>query len=181
MEWLLQSHRSIAYHSFIESNFTDIYFTDEENAWIDQTITNIRQINDPYKFAIAFFALCQSCIVKRPYNLFHRKNLYIRLADVKRIFRQQDFVGQAVRRVVPYLRTRSERSRLRQRAAKRCAEYWMPPLLRTSTISSILTLPTYPGKGHPLTITGTDHFLEGLAMYDTWGEMVDYRSKASFG
>jgi len=30
--------------------------------------------------------LCQACIIKRPYNLFHRKNLYIRFAEVERSF-----------------------------------------------------------------------------------------------
>src|SRR5204863_2413441 len=66
--------------------FSGIYFTDKENIWIDQTITNIRQLPQPYEYALAFFALCQACIIKRPYNLFHRKNLYIRLADVERSF-----------------------------------------------------------------------------------------------
>ena len=86
VNWILQRHSDIEYPSFVRDNFADIYFTDEENAWIDQTITNIRQITDQYKFALAFFALCQACIIKRPYNLFHRKNLYIRLAEVERSF-----------------------------------------------------------------------------------------------
>ncbi len=86
IDWLLQRHPEITYPHFVQDMFADIYFTDQENAWIDQTITNIRQLADPYKFALAFFALCQSCLVKRPYNLFHRKNLYIRFAEVDRSF-----------------------------------------------------------------------------------------------
>ena len=85
-DWLLQRHSDITYPSFVQENFHDIYFTDEENNWIDQTIANIRQLSDPYKFSLAFFALCQACIIKRPYNLFHRKNLYIRFAEVERSF-----------------------------------------------------------------------------------------------
>ena len=69
MDWLLQRHQEVTYPRFIQDTFSDIYFTDEENAWIDQTITNICQLTDPYKFALAFFALCQACIIKRPYNL----------------------------------------------------------------------------------------------------------------
>ena len=46
--------------------------------------------NDPcklvYKKALAQHALIQSCLMKRPFNLFHRKNLYIRTADVARNF-----------------------------------------------------------------------------------------------
>ena len=36
------------------------------------------------KQALAYFALFQSCIIKRPYNLFHRKNLYVRTKEMKR-------------------------------------------------------------------------------------------------
>jgi len=84
---LLRRRPGITYPHFIQDHFQDIYFTDEENAWLDQTITNIiRQLTDPYKFALAFFALCQACLIKRPFNLFHRKNLYMRFAEVERSF-----------------------------------------------------------------------------------------------
>jgi adenine-specific DNA-methyltransferase len=86
VDGLLARHPEQSYPTFVQDTFADIYFTDSENAWIDQTITNIRQLADPYQFALAFFALCQACIIKRPYNLFHRKNLYIRLANVERSF-----------------------------------------------------------------------------------------------
>ena len=66
IDWLLRKHSDVMYPNVVQSTFPDIYFTDEENAWIDQTITNLRQLNDPYKFALAFFALCQACIIKRP-------------------------------------------------------------------------------------------------------------------
>lgn len=83
---LLHPHSHTQYSTFIQDNFHDIYFTDTENAWLDQTIANIGQLDAPYRFGLAFFALCQACIVKRPYNLFHRKNLYVRFADVERSF-----------------------------------------------------------------------------------------------
>ena len=86
IDWLLRKHAGLSYPRFIQNTFQDIYFTDEENQWLDRTITNIRHLENPYKFALAFFALCQACIIKRPYNLFHRKNLYIRLAEVDRSF-----------------------------------------------------------------------------------------------
>ncbi|MCC7353873.1 MAG: DNA adenine methylase, partial [Anaerolineae bacterium] len=86
VNWLLAPHAELTYPHFVQDTFSDIYFTDDENAWIDRTITNIRQLRDPYKFALAFFALCQACIIKRPYNLFHRRNLYIRFAEVERTF-----------------------------------------------------------------------------------------------
>ena len=35
---------------------------------------------------LARHALNQACLMKRPFNLFHRKNLYIRTANVERQF-----------------------------------------------------------------------------------------------
>jgi len=55
VEWILTRHSDIDYPNFIEKTFRDVYFTDEENAWLDQTVTNINHIADPYKFALAFF------------------------------------------------------------------------------------------------------------------------------
>lgn len=89
-EWetksLLQEHPNVIYPHFIADTFKDIYFTEEENHWLDIVSTNIRSIQNTYKQSIAYFALFQSCIIKRPYNLFHRKNLYVRLQNVKRSF-----------------------------------------------------------------------------------------------
>ena len=39
-----------------------------------------------HRRALAWFALFQACIAKRPYNLFHRRNLDMRTADVGRTF-----------------------------------------------------------------------------------------------
>ncbi|MEW6088570.1 MAG: DNA adenine methylase [bacterium] len=86
VEFLLARHSEIKYPTFVYDTFKDIYFTDEENHWIDMVVTNINLMDDLYKKAIAFFALCQSCIIKRPFNLFHRKNLYLRFSEVERNF-----------------------------------------------------------------------------------------------
>jgi adenine-specific DNA methylase len=86
LELILQSHKK-DYPSVIQSTFANIYYTDEENAWLDRTIFNINHLlTNPYKQALALFALFQACIIKRPYNLFHRANLYMRMSNVKRSF-----------------------------------------------------------------------------------------------
>ena len=61
------------------------------NLWIDNVVTRIRGLDaEPsglaYKQALLYYALFQSCLIKRPFNLFHRRNLYLRLPDVKRQF-----------------------------------------------------------------------------------------------
>ena len=77
---------TVNYPSFVQNTFRDIYFTDAENRWIDQAINNIAAVTETYRRALLFFALAQACLIKRPYNLFHRKNLYLRFAKVERSF-----------------------------------------------------------------------------------------------
>jgi hypothetical protein len=86
INFLLTRHSEINYPSFVHDTFKDIYFTDEENNWIDMVVTNIELLENLYKKALAYFALSQSCIIKRPFNLFHRRNLYLRFSDVPRNF-----------------------------------------------------------------------------------------------
>ena len=86
IDFILTRDSGVTYPTFIFDTFSDIYFTDEENRWLDLVITNISRLGNKYKQALAFYAICQSCTIKRPYNLFHRKNLYIRTANVKRSF-----------------------------------------------------------------------------------------------
>lgn len=176
IDWLLQKHLEIRYPHFVQDTFSDIYFTDEENAWIDQTITNIRQLTDPYKFALAFFALCQACIIKRPYNLFHRKNLYIRLAEVDRSFGNK----------VTWDRPFNEWFRIFMREANQA-------VLDTGQTNRALNLDAIdvPGE-YDLVYVDTPyiskrgvavdyllfyHFLEGLTIYDEWDKQIDHRSK----
>ncbi len=86
IQFLLTKHDDLDYPAFIQNTYKGIYYTDEENAWLDIVIRNIRELKNPYKIALAMSALFQACLVKRPYNLFHRANLYMRLANVKRTF-----------------------------------------------------------------------------------------------
>ena len=74
------------YPSFIQKEYAGVYFVDEENAWLDKMITNIVGVNNKYKKAIFLASLFQACLAKRPFNLFHRANLSIRLASVSRTF-----------------------------------------------------------------------------------------------
>lgn len=87
IETVLTAHPNITYPDLIQRSFEGIYFTDEENAWLDRVVYNIDHLlKDTFEQALARFALFQACIIKRPYNLFHRANLYIRQAEVERSF-----------------------------------------------------------------------------------------------
>ncbi|MBI4851179.1 MAG: DNA adenine methylase [Acidobacteria bacterium] len=176
IDWLLNKHSNITYPSFVQEKFSDIYFTNEENALIDIIITNIRHLDNKYKFAIAFFALCQACIIKRPYNLFHRKNLYIRLADVERSFGNKaswdkpldkwfrGFVQEANQAVFDN--------------GQENIAYNQDALNLSKDHNLVYIDPPYiSNKGIAVDYLGFYHFLEGLADYPEWKNKIDYQSK----
>jgi len=176
VNWILQRHSEIVYPHFVHDTFPDTYFTDEENIWIDQTITNIRQLTNPHKFALAFYALCQACIIKRPYNLFHRKNLYMRLAEVDRSFGNKTtwdtpfeewfrtFVGEANQAVFD---NGQQNRALNLDAISVSGEYDLV----------YVDAPYISKRGVGVDYRDFYHFLEGLTMYDEWDKHVDYGSK----
>ncbi len=55
---------------FVQSNFKDLYFADEENILIDNIRANIRGLRNPYRKALALSALCRACTKKRPRGIF---------------------------------------------------------------------------------------------------------------
>lgn len=69
----------ITYLNHIANYYKEIYFTDEENNQIDIYIQNVLALNNENIKCSALYILFQSCLMKRPYNLFHRRNLNMRL------------------------------------------------------------------------------------------------------
>ena len=74
---LLERKEDVLYKDYIERYFQDIYYTDEENREIDVIIQNIQRLPSSKRNS-AYYLLFQACLMKRPYNLFHRKNLNLR-------------------------------------------------------------------------------------------------------
>lgn len=176
VEILLKRNENIVYPTFIQDNFHDIYFTDSENAWLDQTITNIGQMEDSVLQSLALFALCQSCIIKRPYNLFHRKNLYVRFANVERTFGNktswdkpfeewfQIFIHEANEAVFDNGKTN---------CSLNCDVFELPVDYDLIYIDT----PYIPSHGIGTDYLGFYHFLEGLALYNEWDRYLDHKSK----
>jgi len=55
---------------FVETTFKDLYFSDEDNRFIDTLRTNIWALKNPYKRAIAMSSLIRACTKKRPRGIF---------------------------------------------------------------------------------------------------------------
>lgn len=65
---LLKAHGEI--DTFVQDTFKGIYYSDEDNRFIDTVRTNIKKIEDKYKKAIAMEALIRACTKKRPRGIF---------------------------------------------------------------------------------------------------------------
>jgi adenine-specific DNA methylase len=176
VEGLLVRQPGQRYRTFIADTFKDIYYTDEENQWLDLVVQNIALLLDPYKRALAYYALFQACLVKRPFNLFHRKNLYLRFADVERSFGNKttwdtpfemhfrSFVSEVNALVVDNGRANVA---LNEDAWDVVGDYDLV----------YIDPPYISQRGTGVAYHHFYHFLEGLARYEEWPALVDYRSK----
>lgn len=59
-----------ANNQFISNTFKDIFFSSEENAFLDTVRYNISKLDNEYKIAIALSALVRSCLKKRSRGVF---------------------------------------------------------------------------------------------------------------
>lgn len=84
---LLNERDGVLYKNTIRENYRDIYFLDEENHLIDIVVQNINlEFQNEFEKACAYYVLFQTCLIKRPFNLFHRKNLSLRTNHTKSNF-----------------------------------------------------------------------------------------------
>ncbi|MDR0966074.1 MAG: DNA adenine methylase [Myxococcales bacterium] len=177
IDFLLKKHEHVVYPDFIQKTFENIYFTSEENIWLDRIITNIQALFDKTKQTLALFALFQACIIKRPYNLFHRANLYVRTNDaVERSFGNKTtwdrpfedhfraFVEEANTAVFDN--------------SQPCRSLNQDALTIPNEFDLIYIDPPYISQNG----VGTDylefyHFLEGISRYGEWLGLIDTKYK----
>lgn len=176
VEAILTPKSGKLYRSFIAETFQGIYYTDEENEWLDVVVQNLEDIGDIYKKALGYYALIQACLVKRPFNLFHRSNLYLRLAEVPRSFGNKAtwdrpfeehfrrFVAEANRLV--FDNGQFNRA-LNRDALDLDGEYDLVYLDPPYTAAS----------GGTVDYWAFYHFLEGMVHYDRWATWVDFSTK----
>jgi len=176
LDFILKKHKDIKYPTFIYDTFHDIYFTDEENKWLDFVITNIRQIQDKYKQALAYYALFQSCIIKRPYNLFHRKNLYIRTAEVERSFGNKKTWDTPF---VEHFRKFVEEGNNAVFDNDKKNKAFHSDIFDSNINADLIYIdtPYISAKGMGVNYFDFYHFLDGIVYYDKWAEMIDEKSK----
>ena len=176
IDTLLKKDINLEYPNFIERTFKDIYFTDEENRWLDIVSTNIRHMNNPYKQAVAYFALFQSCIIKRPYNLFHRKNLYVRLQNVERSFGNKKTWDTSFE--IHFRKFIAEANNAIFNNGQNCRSINQNIFDIAPNYDFVyIDTPYLNNKGIGVDYADFYHFLNGLVDYDNWEKKIDYKSK----
>lgn len=185
LDTLKEKHARVNYPGIIQKNFKGIYFLKRENEWLDLIAPNVTQMNHyippvlDYKKAIASYALFQSCLIKRPFNLFHRRNLNLRTANVERHFGNKttwdksfdDYLTKFIGEANNLIFDSKTQCKSLNSSVFDLEEYGYdlvyldPPYFRKEgSIESSNYLAYY-------------HFLEGLSIYDTWESAIDH-SKA---
>jgi len=161
----------------ISNNFKNIYYTDEENNWLDRIIQNIYFYfeDDLYKKSILLWSLFQACIIKRPYNLFHRKNLYIRTNEVKRSFGNKTTWDKPFEYY--FKKFVNEINHAIFDNNKICEAYQKDALDFKNDFDLVyIDTPYISNKGVGVDYFQFYHFLEGICDYFNWEENID-RSK----
>jgi adenine-specific DNA methylase len=162
--------------SFITDTFDGIYFARAENSWLDAVTPRIAAMPNRTKRAVAWFSLFQACLAKRPYNLFHRRNLYMRTSNVPRSF------GNKATWDRPFAEHFTEFARQANRAVFAAAE--KVTVRKGDVVAApgqydlVYLDPPYLNRhGRGVDYAGFYHFLEGLLDYDRWPERIDWQSK----
>lgn len=175
-EELILKKDNFEYSYFIKETFGDIYFLEEENEWLDIVIQNINQLKNEYKKSMFLWALYQSCISKRPYNLFHRKNLYVRTADVKRNFGNKTTWDKSFEEhFYKFIKEINSAIFDNKKDNKVYNEDIFDLNIKTDLV--YIDTPYIPEKGTLTYYRDFYHFLEGLTDYNSWDEQIDHNSK----
>ena len=170
--------------SLIQEVFKGVYYMDEENAWLDGMSNGILNMNHyagrtlEFKKSLAYYALFQASLIKRPYNLFHRNNLNIRTRNVKRNFGnkvtwEKDF-SNCFRSFI------TEVNQLTFDSKKKCRSTNQSVFDISNTNFDLVYLdPPYlnsEGDNETANYLKCYHFLEGIVNYGDWLELIDYQT-----
>jgi adenine-specific DNA methylase len=177
VSWITTKHKEIDYPTFIAHTFSEIYYKDRENEWLDMAVTNIFRIRNPYKRSLALHALFQCCMMKRPFNLFHRRNLYIRLANVKRKFNNKVTWEKPFKTLFEHFAKEASACVFDNGHENLALNYDALKIPKAKTYDLVYIDPPYISEnGKTVNYFTFYHFLEGLCSYRKWPKMIDYES-----
>lgn len=171
-----RARSGVAYGDVVRRCFHGIYFTEEENGWLDVAVGNIRAETHPYRRAMLWFVLFQAAMAKRPYNLFHRCNLYMRQADVPRTFGNKASWDRSFDEHVCAMAEQANAA-LADSGGK-CRATCEDAAGITPGFDLVYIDPPYVNAaGVGVDYLAFYHFLEGLVTYDRWEAVIDFASR----
>lgn len=184
IEFLL-AENEFKYPTFIQDTFRDIYYFDFENKWLDIVNFNISMLSKRYsgitlkkKRALAYHALFQACLCKRPFNLFHRKNLYIREANVERSFgNKKTWEVDFSTLFIKFAQEASKKIFSNGKRNKAICKDVMK--IKNKDFDLVYLDPPYTRvhDKHPKDYFSFYHFFEGLVDYEHWSSRIDLSTK----
>lgn len=163
-------------HGFISQTFEGLYFLRAENEWIDGLLGKLDEQDELFR-SLLLHCLFQACLQKRPFNLFHRANLHLRLFDGAVKFGNRT----TWERPFPELMIAAYREVARVQASTMhlpiqvtCAQ---PAEAITGDFDVVYIDPPYLHQARKTdSYLQRYHFLEGLARYKDWPSLVDRQS-----
>jgi adenine-specific DNA-methyltransferase len=169
--------------TFVRDTFKGVYFTDRENIWIDNVLARINSVKNEssestYKRALLHYGLFQSCLIKRPFNLFHRRNLYLRIANVKRGFGNKTTWDKSFKEY--FILFCMEASSAVFKGARPCRAIRHNAVdIPGKSYDLVYIDPPYltnEGDNETSDYRRSYHFLEGLCDYTRWVDLIDYET-----
>ncbi len=163
------------YADVIARTYGGVFYLDAENAWLDVVVQNIHALPDRLERALALHGLFQACLMKRPFNLFHRKNLSVRTARVPRSFGNATTWERPFEELLRASIARANAAVFDNGARHRvtCLDAFACPL---DADVVYLDPPYVRADGAAFSYADGYHFLEGLCDYAGWPARVG-RSK----
>lgn len=166
---------------FIYRQFKGLYYTDDENCWLDGFSNKLllSGLSKP-QVSLYLYTLFQACLKKRPFNLFHRANLNLRLnKKVSRTFGNkttwersfEELMVQSYQELSSSIfngissTNISNSSSVTRLSGDYDLVYLDPPYVSLSE------------KNNHDDYWRRYHFLEGLCCYIEWPYMIDHNSR----
>lgn len=164
----------------INKYFKNVFYTNSENMWIDGFMKKMEsedsKINEK---SVYFYTLFQACLQKRPFNLFHRANLSLRLNEnAERSFGNMTTWERSFPELM--LRAYDELANCVWKSGRQIKVVPPTSILDIKPEYNLVYLdPPYLDKSASRNRDDywrKYHFLEGLSNYDEWEQKIDLNS-----
>ena len=173
-------HDSKPRDGLISKTFKGLYYKDDENRWLDGFVTKLFSSDlTSRETSLYMYALYQACLKKRPFNIFHRANLNLRLnKKVERRFGNSttwerpftELMLQAYKELMSSLwKGRGNVKILKPTCVSRIRNGYDLVYLDPPYISQIQ-------ENNRDDYWRRYHFLEGLSIYHEWDKLIDRKT-----